>query len=113
MKTTFLSIILCAALLSATTVQAETTNNPPNQTAFLAAFVITIGVIGVIILIKVHSTIPDQHVPVTLVLEKSYYDGNWIPQATNTVTLNGRTPIEVFRADMTDEVACYRARVLK
>jgi hypothetical protein len=113
MKTTFLSILLCGALLSATTVRAETTNNPPNQTALLAAFVITMGIIGVIIIIKVNSTVPDQHQPVTLVLEKSYYDGNWVPQATNTVVLNGMTPIEVFQQDMTDEVACYRARVLR
>ena len=113
-KTTILSIILCGALLHATTAQAETTNDPPpNGTILLGVLVLSAAVIGVIIIIKVNSTLPSQTSPVTLVLEKSYYDANWVPQATNTVILNGRTPIEVFRADMTDEVACYRARVLK
>ena len=112
---TILSILLCVVLVHATTAQAQTNDPPPVQpnNVLLAGLVLTALVVGIVIIIKVNSTLPSQTSPVTLVLEKSYYDANWVPQATNTVILNGRTPIEVFRADMTDEVACYRARVLK
>ncbi|MEI8281881.1 MAG: hypothetical protein WCG75_05715 [Armatimonadota bacterium] len=112
---TFLSIILFVALVHATTAQAQTNDPPPVQpkNVLLAWLVLTALTVGIVIIIKVNSTLPSQTSPVTLVLEKSYYDGNWVAVSTNTVTLNGRTPIEVFRADMTDQVACYRARVVR
>ena len=110
---TILSIFLCAALVNATA-QAQT-NPPPVQpkSAALAMLVIAAAIVGLVIIIKVNSTVPSQHSPVTLVLEKSYDHGTWTPVATNTVVLNGQTPVEVFRDKMTDELAFYRARVLK
>lgn len=111
---TIITILLAAALLQATMVRAETTNDPPtNGSVLLGALVISAAVIGLIIIIKVNATVPSRTSPVTLVLERSYYDGNWVPLATNTVILNGLQPVEVFRQYMTDEVACYRARVAR
>jgi hypothetical protein len=113
MKTIF-SILLCAALVHATTAQAQTNDPPPQpNNVLLAGLVITALVVGIVIIIKVNSTLPSQHSPVTLVLEASCLDGIWTPVATNTVILNGQRPIEVFRNQMTDDLVFYRAHVLK
>jgi hypothetical protein len=112
---TILSILLCVALVHATTAQAQTNDPPPVQpnNVLLAGLVITAAVLGVLLVIKVSSTLPSQHSPVTLVLEASCLDGIWTPVATNTVILNGQRPVDVFREQMTDDLVFYRARVLK
>jgi hypothetical protein len=112
---TILSILLCAALVHATTAQAQTNDPPPMQPqgVALAVLIITAAVVGIVIIIKVNSTVPSQHSPVTLVLEKSYDNGTWTPVATNTVILNGQQPVDVFRQQMTDDLAFYRAHVLR
>lgn len=77
------------------------------------ALTLSVLVVGTYAIFKVSQNIPNQHTPVTLVLESTADFGTWTPIATNTVVLNGQTPLEAFREKMTDPCRFYRARVVK
>jgi len=117
---TFLTVILCLAILqfSVNASQSVTNDQPeavqqPNSVLLGIIIILTVVVVGATVVHKVKTTIPDNHSPVKLVLEKSMDHSNWTPVITNTVTLNGTNAIEFFREDMTDSIAFYRARVVK
>lgn len=84
---------------------------PPTENVGIAGGILILVVVtaAVYAVWKVKSTLPSDTRPVTLVLEKSYDHGTWTPVTTNTVTLNGTNAIEFFRAEMTDQMAFYRA----
>lgn len=46
-----------------------------------------------------------------LILERSYYDGNWVAIATNDVSGICTNWQEVFRTRMMDDTACYRVHI--
>lgn len=108
---TLVTFLLC--LMLATPARTEPDPEPVAAApVMLGLLVLGIGVAAAIVVIKVCSTVPSDTVPVTFVLEKSTDHANWIPVVTNTVTLNGQSPIEVFRGQMKEDVAFYRARKL-
>lgn len=47
-----------------------------------------------------------------IVLEKSHYDGNWVPVATNVMVIPPRLSLAfpAFSDRMEDQTACYRVR---
>lgn len=77
----------------------------------LAALVLTVAAVAAYVVIKVHSNHKQFKGPVTLVLEKSGDNVNWVAVATNRVVLNGEDPMEVFREVRKDGHSFYRARV--
>jgi hypothetical protein len=112
---TLCSLMLCGAILHATTLQAQT-NEPPIQPqgTFIILFVLTCVAAGGYIIFRVSKTVPNQDAQITLILDKSS-DGRatWTPIFTNTVVLHGHDPLEFFRDQMTDDLAFYRARLQK
>ena len=110
-----LALLLCGLLITEP-ILAQTNAPPPPQPhgILLVGFVLFCVAVGIWMIFEVSGTLPNQHGPVTLVLDKST-DGRatWAPVWTNTVTLNGTNAIEFFRDKMDDDSAFYRARVLK
>ena len=95
---TIIALTLCCALCAA---QAQSTNAPAkgqNEPKFGLAcmIVVSIAVAGIVgyAVYRVASLCPDQHSPVTLVLEKSNDHSNWSPVYTNTVILNGTNAVD-------------------
>ncbi|MGC1453450.1 MAG: hypothetical protein WA830_25735 [Candidatus Sulfotelmatobacter sp.] len=109
-----IALLLCGLLLTEPILAQTNTPPPQPHSLLLVGFVLFCVAVGVWMIFKVSGTVPSQHTPVTLVLEKST-DGRatWAPVWTNTVTLNGTNAIEFFRDKMDDDSAFYRARVLK
>ena len=109
-----IALLLCGLLLTEPILAQINAPPPQPHSLLLVGFVLFCVAVGVWMIFEVSGTVPSQHTPVTLVLEKST-DGRatWAPVWTNTVTLNGTNAIEFFRDKMDDDSAFYRARVLK
>ena len=108
-----ISLILVGGFLHLAAVQAGAqSNDPPAQPKVLWAIVACLAVVavGVTVTIYVYNKY-DTTGPVTVILEKSYNNGDWTPILTNSVVLNGRRPIELFQDRMDDGLALYRARI--
>lgn len=125
---TIISVVLITALACAPLNLDATPpppQNPPGDTTegerrpkvntsdswALAAIVLTAAAVGAYIVLKVHSKYKISRGPVTLVLESSADNANWLPVATNTVVLNGQEPMEAFRDVRRDFCKFYRVRV--
>ena len=111
-----IAVLLCACLLAA---QAQTNevNQPqkPNVTLCEAGFVLLVVGLAGILIIKIYGHCPTQKDKVMVYIDKSN-DGRatWTCIATNgPIVLNGTDPLEVYRDELTDTLAFYRARVKK
>ena len=110
-----IALLLCGLLLTEPILAQTNAPAPPQpHSLLLVGFVLFCVAVGVWMIFKVSGTVPSQHTPVTLVLEKST-DGRatWAPVWTNTVTLNGTNAIEFFRDKMDDDSAFYQRGWLK
>lgn len=108
-----IAILLCLTLISVPAMaQNKAPEDTPHQNMGIAVplLILTIGITGIIVVIKIASNLPSDRKPTTFVLEKSTDHSNWTPIVTNTVTLNGTNAIEFFREYMTDTTAFYRAK---
>ena len=110
--------LMCVSLL-AQPVLADSGNHPKKDSpeaviapVVLGLLLLTVAAVGVYCVISVSQKIPANNGTVTVILEKSKDHSTWIPISTNTVTLNGQTPIELLRDQMTDSCAFYRARTI-
>lgn len=115
-----IGFILCFALATEP-LMAQGTNNPSaskesHGPAFgigyvIGGIVLAIGGTAVYCIVKVCGKLPSDKGTVTLILEKSPDHATWMPIATNTVTLNGQEPIEIFSEVIRkDQNAFYRTR---
>ena len=109
-----ISIALCACFL-AISVQGQETKPIPKDDVTLCevAFVLAIMAMAGVVVIKIYGQCPSQHDKVTVYIDESK-DGRatWTCIATNgPITLNGRDPLEIFRAQLTNDLNFYRARV--
>jgi hypothetical protein len=99
-------IAIALACMLAVEVPAQTDPKPTG--AVLAVLVVSAAIVGIYIIVKVNATCPDRTGTVTLVLERSPDCKNWVPVATNTVTLNGVKPIDCFCEPANDPLSFYR-----
>ena len=115
-KKAILSVLLSAALATSAFAGQSSTNSPPvKDSVWLAAFVVTVAIVGLVVVIKVSRKIPGPGATVTLELQKSADHSNWQTVATRTVTLtNGELSASTYFSDqMNDQMAFYRARIAR
>jgi hypothetical protein len=110
---TLITVLLCVLLSQVAPIRLNA-EPPPKDTVVLVAFIVAICAVGVYAVVHIYGKYEEQTGPVTCVLLKSYSHGagTWSPVATNTVILNGRNPIEVFRDRMTDPTAFYKVQIV-
>ncbi len=112
MKT--ITTILLVLVLAWTPLHAgESTNTPPTEKSLaLAAFLISAALVAGAIVIYVQKRDHQPTGPVDVVLEGSADNVHWNPILTNTVVLNGRLPIEIYREHpIRRDGRFYRAKV--
>jgi hypothetical protein len=79
----------------------------------LGCLVLVVGATATYVIIKCHSTNDNDKGPVRVVLERSPDHATWTPIATNTVVLNGQSPIDAFQDSIRNDGAFYRAKAVK
>lgn len=84
-------------------------DNNANAQAAPAVFVIGCLVVGVVIVILVTQHGGENKLR-TFVLEKSHYDGYWVPVATNSLRMVKDKAWPTFEVYMTDKTALYRLK---
>ena len=104
----FITVLLCASLLCLSGGWPE--EQARGQAAGAALIVVCAAAAGLLIF-WVYKTYDTPKIR-CLVLEKSHYDGNWIPVATNIMLVppNLARAFPAFSDKMTDETACYRVK---
>lgn len=115
-----IALVLCACLLAATA-RSETTNAAPSKpggqdvSCVEGFFIMACAAIAGWVILKVYGKCPRQNDFVDVYIDKSN-DGRatWTCVATNLhIQLMGQDPIEVYREQLKDTLALYKARVRK
>lgn len=104
-----ISLALCCAFLSLSGEFPERQAQAPGMSgAMLIMFCAVVGSVMVFWVYKTYET-PKLR---WLVLEKSHYDGNWMPVVTNQVFVGPALAraLPAFQASMTDDLASYRVK---
>lgn len=104
-----ISIALCCAFLSLSGEFPERRAQAPGMSG--AMLIMFCAMVGSVMVFWVYKTNTAQKLR-WLVLEKSHYDGNWVPVVTNQVFVGPRLTLALpaFQASMTDDLACYRVK---
>ncbi len=113
MKTIILSTLVACLLLAWTPVirGAESTNLPPAE-QHLVAGIILVGIALIAGAVVVHLSTKNKQPmgPVDVVLQGSADNVTWENIVTNTVVLNGRDPLEIYREYPRRDGKFYRAK---
>jgi len=110
---TLITVLLCVLLSQVAPIRLNA-EPPPKDSILLGAILVAVCAVGAYAVVHIYGKYEEQTGPVTCVLLKSYSHGagTWIPVATNTVVLNGRNLIEIFRERMTDPTAFYKVQIV-
>lgn len=100
---------LCPNLAIAKDNKVKLKQEAEQESILVVVLVLTCIAAGGCAILYVHAKMDKYNAEVTLVLEKSRDQKNWWIVKTNTVHLDGRKDIEVFREEIeSDEMAFYR-----